>query len=143
MYYNIIEQAYAAEGQSEAYRPEFVEQIALSYASNFTYMGALAALLDRGNIGATMWVGQVSSVSAVAAGVNGISIQGTAYLSNIMITGLIADYSFIGEELFAAGAMISEDPMMMASIQGMDLDKYIVLGIMALMIPLVAAGVAL
>jgi hypothetical protein len=143
MYYNIVEQAYAAEGQSDAYRSEFVQQIALSYASNFTYMGAIAALLDRGNIGATMWVGQVASVNAVAASVDGISIQGTGYLSNIMITGLIADYSFIGEELFAAGAMISENPMMMASIQGMDLDKYIALGLMILMIPLIAAGVAL
>jgi hypothetical protein len=143
MYYNIVEQAYAAEGQSEAYRPEYVQQIALSYASNFTYMGAIAALLDRGNIGATLWVGQVASVNSVVAEVNGISIQGTGYLSNIMITGLIADYSFIGEELFAAGAMISQNPMMMASIQGMDIDKYIALGLMVLFIPLVAAGVAL
>jgi hypothetical protein len=140
MYYNILEQSYAQEGQPEAYRPEFVQQVALSYASNFAYMGAIAALLDRGNIGATMWVGQVASVNAVVASVDGISIQGTGYLSNIMITGLIADYSFIGEEMFAAAASITEQPLMMASIQAMDLDKYIALGLCAVMIPLVAAG---
>ena len=140
MYYNIIEQAYAQEGQSEAYRPEYVEQIALSYASNFTYLGAVAAMLERSNIGATLWLGQVASVNAVVAEVDGISIQGTGYLSNIMITGLLCDYSFIGEELFAASAMISENPMMAASIQGMDLDKYITLGMLILMVPLVAVG---
>jgi len=123
MYQNILETAYAAEGQSEAYRPDFVRQIALSYSSSFNEMVVIAGLLQREKIGATAWFGDVMSINSVLADIDGISIQGTGATSNICIVGLLCDYSFLGEELIAASCYIAPEPNALATLRGMDVCK--------------------
>jgi len=58
-----------------------------------------------------------------------MSIGGTDSTSNIPFIVSSMDYSLIGEEIYAAGAYISEDPVMMGCISGQDIIKLVSLAI--------------
>jgi len=55
--------------------------------------------------------------------VGAFQVAGTARETQIPFFVLAADYAFIGEEIFAAGAMASGDKESLASIQGQDIGK--------------------
>jgi hypothetical protein len=57
-----------------------------------------------------------------------------------MIVALLCDYSFLGEEMFAAGAQISQDPMTLSSLQVMDFAKMIFAGVLVLFTVLALGG---
>jgi hypothetical protein len=46
----------------------------------------------------------------------------------------------IGEELYTAAASISEDPVQLGSVEGQDISKYVMLGIIVLGVLLMSAG---
>jgi hypothetical protein len=140
MYQNILESAYAAEGQSEAFRTDFVRQVALSYSSSFNEMVVLAGILQREKIGCTAWFGDVASINSVLADIDGISIQGTGSTSNICIVGLLCDYSFLGEELIAAANYISPEPNALATLRGMDVFKLSAVVVALVMLPIWVLG---
>jgi hypothetical protein len=139
MYMNILETAYSLEGRHEEFRPGYVTQLAVSHGSSFVNFTALSAYFQREGVGASGWFGDVSSVNIVAASVDGISIQGTGRLTNIMVTALLTDYCFIGEEMFAAGCYISPEPIMLSSLRGMDVLKLAMAAFIVVLIPLTLA----
>jgi hypothetical protein len=51
------------------------------------------------------------------------------------------DYMLLAEELFAAGAAISQDPDMLGSIRGEDMMKWLLMAIMVVGFLLGAAGI--
>ena len=62
-----------------------------------------------------------------AARVGALTLGGTDTTHNIPFLVAICDYSIIGEELYALGAYVSEDPTQTASLAGQDIGKYIAL----------------
>jgi len=68
------------------------------------------------------WAESLIFVEAGAAS-GAFQVAGTARETQIPFFVLAADYSFIGEEIFAAGAMASGDNVTLASIRGQDIGK--------------------
>ena len=56
-----------------------------------------------------------------------IQIAGTAEASQIPFFITACDYTLIGEELFAAGAYLSREPMLLGSLKGQDWGKFLVM----------------
>jgi len=52
----------------------------------------------------------------------------------------ICDYVLFGEEVYAAGAVLSEDPTQIGGLAGQDLGKMLAFGLMALGIVLYLVG---
>ncbi len=52
-------------------------------------------------------------------------LGGTDTTHNIPFLVAICDYSIIGEELYALGAYVSQDPTQSSSLAGQDIGKYI------------------
>lgn len=138
VYWSILEAAYEAEGRPEAYTNDFVTVIASG--SGYSNLPAMGAFLQRENVGATLIFGNITLINPVFADIDGIAIQGTVALSNIMIVALLCDYSLLGEEMFAAGAMLSKDPMTLASLRDMDALKFVFSGGILLFLVLHLAG---
>jgi hypothetical protein len=64
---------------------------------------------------------------------------GTA-MNNIPFLVATCDHVMIGEELYTAAASISEDPVQLGSVEGQDISKYVMLGIIVLGVLLMSAG---
>ena len=119
-----IEEAYRVEGKLEDFRRENVRFIA---GSQLPYCAGVFEMMTSENV-----VGQVLTgpwaYATVLIGEYGhqagaVQIGGTA--RTVMMPGFVAiyDYYLIGEELFAAAAMITQDPAKMASITAQDYGK--------------------
>jgi len=69
-----------------------------------------------------------------------IQIGGTAQMDAICYFAATCDYFLIGEELYAAGAYVSGDPLQRSSIFSEDIVKSIVLAMLVVGVVLMAAG---
>lgn len=69
-----------------------------------------------------------------------LQIGGTAQMDAVPYFAATCDYFLIGEELYAAGAYVSGDPVQMASILSEDIIKVIVLALLITGVVLMAAG---
>ncbi len=80
--------------------------------------------------GATMY--EMLNTLAFGSRVGAMMLAGTPRLYYQSATLLAADYQLIGDELYAAGAMVSGDPIQVGAIQGEDWSKIIILVLLVL-----------
>lgn len=59
--------------------------------------------------------------------IGAIQIAGTAEPSQLPFFVAACDYVLIGEELFAASAYLSQDPMLLGSLKGQDVAKIMIM----------------
>jgi hypothetical protein len=72
--------------------------------------------------------------------IGSIQLAGTARGYQIPFFAVICDYLLIGEEIYAAGAYLSADPMQVGTIRGQDFGKIVALVLMVLGILATAVG---
>lgn len=121
--------AYAAAGKPDAFSDDqirFASEVQMAYAS------AAAGFIHREKAAANIMIGafygetMLIAESGVHAGA--IQIMGTVRMYQLMFMAVVADYLLIGEEMFAAGAYLSQDPIRLGAVRGQDLVK---LGVLA------------
>ena len=64
--------------------------------------------------------------------IGAIQIAGTTSEHQLPFFITACDYTLIGEELFAASAYLSEDPLLLGNIKGQDICKLLLLGALVL-----------
>lgn len=93
-------------------------------------------LMEREQPAANIMVGEFSiellPVAEVAGRAGAINIGGCARLSTMPFIAVACDYMLIGEEILAAGAYISREPLQVGSLAGTDLVKYLSVVLMIL-----------
>jgi len=72
--------------------------------------------------------------------VGAIQIAGTAELAQLPFFVTACDYTLIGEELYAASAYLSREPLLLGTIKAQDTIKAILMIVMALGIVTLALG---
>jgi hypothetical protein len=72
--------------------------------------------------------------------VGAIQIAGTAQPSQLPFFVTACDYTLIGEELFAASAYLSKQPLLLGSLKGQDYGKGLIIIILIIGITLVSLG---
>jgi hypothetical protein len=123
-----IREAYIVEGHSEQFSIDMVN-----------YMPVNAAILGkvlRERPAAAILVGAYMSDSITKAEtanrIGAMVISGTATTHNIPFLFMCSDYTLIGEEIYAAGAILSQETDKIGSLIGEDAGKYIALVLIAL-----------
>ncbi len=127
--------AYAAtretvqEAYLEAGRPDLFTNDVVSYVTydQFAYTASVTGMMVRERPAANFLIGAFHAESLLLAETGqttgAIQIAGTAEVAQLPFFAVVCDYTLIGEELFAAGAYLSQEPAMLGSIKGQDFTK--------------------
>ncbi|MFH0848426.1 MAG: DUF6754 domain-containing protein [archaeon] len=137
----IVQQAYMAEGKSAAYRPEMVRHLS---PANMSYAAGAAGIIEREEVAANIFVGShgMEALIMLEAGSRSGAIQigGTATLTRSMDFAVGTDFLLIGEDIFAAGAYLSNEPAQLASIAAQDCCKIAILALAIIGVVLAVFG---
>jgi len=126
----IVKQGYMTEGKPDVYRPDDVLWFSDFWSGHS--IGVIGTMI-REKVAANIMLGQFYANSLMFAEVGNqvgsIQIGGTASVAQVPFFVAACDYALIGEELFAAAAYISREPMRVSSIIAQDWAKYLVAGL--------------
>jgi hypothetical protein len=138
----IVKEAYLEAGAPEAFREDLVHYIT---ADQFAYAAAVNGIMVRDKPAANFLIGWFAAesllLSETGQSIGAIQIAGTAQVTQLPFFVAACDYTMLGEELFAASAYLSKDPLILGSIKGQDMMKAAILGVIVLGLILATAGV--
>ena len=120
----IVRQAYVQEGKLDKY---VVDSVRFYSSEQFAYASACVGMMNRERPAANVLLGGFWAESLVIAEVGSqigaIQIAGTANTHQIPFFVAACDYCLIGEEIYAAGAYLSKDPVLMGNLIAQDWAK--------------------
>jgi len=122
------------EGMLEAGRPDVYkeENIMFLTTQQFGYAAGVNGILVRERPGATFFMGYFYAESLVMAEtaytVGSISIAGTTAITQLPFFIAACDYTLIGEEMYAASAYLSRNPVEIGTIKSEDVAKLVIIG---------------
>jgi len=120
----IVRQSYLAAG-----RPDMFQEDTVQFLSNeqFAYAAGVMGIMNRRRIAANLMMGAFWAESLLfaeaGAQVGAIQVAGTAAMAQLPFFVAACDYTLIGEELYAAGAYLSQDKVKLGSIGSQDIVK--------------------
>jgi len=123
----IVKQAYLEAGRPDAYNPEEVR-----YASDwqFSYTAAVMGIFQREKPAANLmigyWMAEALVLAEAGAQAGCIQVGANTNVFQIHFFIVTCDYTLIGEELFAASAYLSKEPMLTGTVVAQDMLKIIV-----------------
>jgi hypothetical protein len=127
----IIKESYTKVGRPDAFEAENVYFVT---DSQFAYAAALDGIMLRERPATNFLIGTFYAESLIlaetGASTGAIQISGTDSLAQLPFLVTACDYTLIGEELYAASAYISREPLLMGAIKGEDWGKLIIGGIL-------------
>jgi hypothetical protein len=136
-----VREAYLATGHPDDYRDDMVYYLT---DDQFGYAAALDGIMVREKPATIFMQGLFYAEALLLAetgnSVGAIQIAGTAEPSQLPFFVATCDYTLIGEELFAAGAYLSREPMQLGSLKGQDLGKAVILALLLIGIVLQTTG---
>jgi hypothetical protein len=123
-----VKQAYMEEGRPDAYREE---DIFFVTDQQFSYVASVCGIMLREKPAANFFLGYFYAESLLLAetgqSTGAIQIAGTDSTSQLPFFITTCDYTLIGEELYAASAYLSREPILLGGLKGMDLSKAIIM----------------
>lgn len=125
----VVKGAYLDSGKPEGFKPEMVRYVA---GEQFAYVAAVNGIMLREKPAANIYMGAFYAESLLLAetgfAAGAIQIAGTANPEQLPFFIAACDYTLMGEELYAASACLSKEPLMLGSLKGQDLIKIILVG---------------
>lgn len=122
----LVKQGFLDAGRPEAFRDDIVRFISPEQCS---YAAGTMAIMKREQIAGNILIGafyaEALMLAETGASVGAIQIGGTARMYQLPFFAITCDYVLIGEEMFAAGAYISKDPVALGCIRAQDLGKIV------------------
>ncbi len=121
-----VRNAFMDAGRPDLYNEEDIYYIA---AQQFAYAAAVAGLMIREKSAANFFMGRFYAESLIlaetGASTGAIQVAGTDDMTQLPFFITACDYTLIGEELYAASAYLSTDPMQRGSLKAQDFLKAI------------------
>ncbi|MFH0848268.1 MAG: DUF6754 domain-containing protein [archaeon] len=138
----LMREAYIRAGKADAFKAE--DQIRYLSGEQFAYATAVQGFAERERPAANIMIGPFYAESMMFSEtffrIGAIQLAGTARGYQIPFFAVICDYLLIGEEIYAAGAYLSKDPMQSGIIQGQDIGKLVAWVLMFVGVLATAAG---
>ena len=138
----MVKAAYLDEGRPDAYSED---NIFFVTESQFAYAAAVDGMMVREKPAAVFMQGTFYAESLILAetgnSVGAIQIAGSDSDSQLPFFITACDYTLIGEELYAASAYLSREPMLLGSLKGQDYGKIILFAGIILGVILELAGI--
>lgn len=124
----VVKNAYIEAGRPDAYRED---NIYFLTDQQFSYVASVCGIMVRQRPAANFMLGYFYAESLVLAETGyttgAIQIAGTDALAQLPFFITTCDYTLIGEELYAASAYLSREPMLLGSLKGQDVGKAFVM----------------
>jgi hypothetical protein len=135
--YEVVQEGYAEAGRPDAFKPD---NVFMAASEQFPYVAAVAGIMNRRRPAANFFMGyfyaEALILAEVGATTGAIQIAATDAFIQIPFFITTCDYTLMGEELYAAGAYLSKNLKMLATIKAQDAGK-------ALLLVALPAGVVL
>lgn len=129
----VAKEAYTRAGRPDAYRPE---DIFFVTDHQFAFAAAVDGLMVREKPATNFFLGGFAAESLIlaetGATTGAIQIAGTDGAGQLPFFIAACDYTLIGEELYAASAYLSREPLFLGSLKGQDYGKLIILVVVSL-----------
>ncbi len=136
-----VKEAYLDAGRPDAYDADKIRYLT---DDQFGYAAGVDGLMIREKPGAIFYLGAFYAESLILAetghSVGAIQIAGTAQPAQLPFFVTACDYTLIGEELFAASAYLSKEPLLLGSLKGQDWGKAIFIALLVGGVILVSLG---
>ena len=120
----IVHQAYMEAGKPDAYEPDNIFFIT---DSQFGYTAAVDGIMVREKPAAIFFMGYFYAEALILAETGNmtgaIQIAGTDADTQLPFFITACDYTLMGEELYAASAYLSRNPLLLAQLKGQDTGK--------------------
>jgi hypothetical protein len=127
----IVRQAYLEAGHADAFDPDSVFFLT---ESQFAYVGAIDGIMLRERPATNIYMGRFFAESLIlaetGASTGAIQIAGTASDTQLPFFITTCDYTLMGEELYAATAYLSREPLILGSLKGQDWGKVLIAAIL-------------
>lgn len=137
----VVKQSFLEAGRPDSYRDDinfFVSQ------DQFSYAASVDGMISREKPAACFFMGYFMAESLLMAEVGAtsgaIQIAGTDVEHQLPFFFTACDYTLMGEELYAAGAYLSQEPMLLSALKVQDFGKLIVMVAVFFGIILVSIG---
>ncbi|MGI6632687.1 MAG: DUF6754 domain-containing protein [Bacillota bacterium] len=129
----IVKQAYLEAGKADSFVPDNVRFIA---EDQFAYASGVTGIMNRERPAANLLLGAFWAESLIFAevgnSIGSIQIAGTANTAQIPFFVAACDYCLVGEELYAASAYLSRDPVLLGNLIAEDGGKMVMLALIIL-----------
>jgi len=124
----IVRRAFAKAGRADAFRPDDVPYLT---SRSFTYAAAVSGTMVRERTAANLFIGHFFSeyliLAETGASTGAVQIGGTDSVAQLPFVIATCDETMIGEELFAAAALVGDDPMSRSTIKAHDWFKLLII----------------
>ena len=136
-----VREGYKEEGKSELFR---LDDLRYYGQGSLTWDQGVTASFSQDGVGLNLAVGifysDVTIPLEMAKIKGGMVIGGTGRWIMVYAFAMMCDYVFLGEEIYAAGAIVSENPLMLSGIIVEEWGKFFVLVFLAIGFILAAIG---
>ena len=123
----IMRDAYQAEGHPERFDRSMIRYLS---GDQFAFASGYMGTVHREKAASCLLFGHFAAESLILAEagqqVGAMQVAGTVDSTQIPFFLTTCDYTVIGEEVYAAGAYLSRDPVQMGSLRGQDIGKIII-----------------
>jgi hypothetical protein len=137
----VVRTAYMNAGKADKFRDNMVRYIA---GEQFAFAAAINGIMMRDKPATHIFMGAFYAESLLLAetgnAIGAIQIAGTANPEQLPFFIAACDYTIMGEELYAASAYLSREPLMLGSLKGQDLVKIVLVTLMVVLALLGVAG---
>jgi hypothetical protein len=120
----VVKESYLEAGRPDAYNQDNVVMVA---SEQFPYVAAVGGIMTRERPAANFFMGYFYAESLIlaetGAATGAIQIAGTDSYTQLPFFITTCDYTLMGEELYAASAYLSREPMLLGSLRAQDVGK--------------------
>ena len=124
----VVKEAYSSVGRPDAFNPDNIYYIT---GDQFGFTSAVNGIMVREKTATNFFMGMFWAESLLlaetGASTGAIQIAGTDAVSQLPFFIISCDYTIIGEELYAASAYLSKEPMLLSTIKAQDYSKAVMM----------------
>ncbi len=137
----VVEQSYIEMGHGDSYDRDMVRYVA---GEQFAFTANVNGYMMRERPATNIYMGAFFAESLLLAetgnAAGSIQIAGTAEPAQLPFFIAACDYTLMGEELYAASAYLSHEPLMLGGLKGQDFIKMIIVILLVVGLILVLLG---
>ncbi len=138
----VVREAYIDVGKQDAFQEENVFYLT---SAQFAYAAGVNGIMVREKPATVFYMGMFFAeallMSETGNQVGAIQIAGTDAITQVPFFITSCDYTLIGEELYAASAYLSRDPLLLSTLKAQDYGKQVIMLIIIIGIILELMGV--
>ncbi len=124
----VVKESYLEAGRPDAY---VEDNVFMAASEQFPYVAAVSGIMLREKTAANFFMGYFYAESLIlaetGASTGAIQIAATDSYTQLPFFITTCDYTLIGEELYAASAYLSREPLLLGSLRAQDIAKGIII----------------